>query len=35
MGVDWDCSMLVRTRNQDGTIQTEHTYGKDPYPPPG
>ena len=22
-------------KKQDGTIQTEHTYGKDPYPPPG
>jgi len=22
-------------RKQDGTIQTEHTYGDDPFPPPG
>jgi hypothetical protein len=25
----------VVIRKQDGSIQTEHTYGKDPYPPKG
>lgn len=25
----------VVIHKQDGTIQTEHTYGKDPYPPKG
>ena len=25
----------VIIHKQDGTIQTEHTYGKDPYPPEG
>ena len=25
----------VIIHKQDGTIQTEHTYGKDPYPPKG
>ena len=25
----------VVIHKQNGTIQTEHTYGKDPYPPPG
>jgi hypothetical protein len=25
----------VVIHKQDGTIQTEHTYGKDPYPPRG
>lgn len=25
----------VVIRKQDGTIQTEHTYGNDPYPPKG
>ena len=27
-------SQLV-IKKQDGRIQTEHTYGDDPYPPPG
>jgi hypothetical protein len=27
-------SQLV-IKKADGTIQTEHTYGEDPYPPPG
>ena len=25
--------LLIQKR--DGTIETEHTYGNDPYPPPG
>jgi uncharacterized protein YdaT len=25
----------VKIHKQDGTIQTEHTYGKDPFPPKG
>lgn len=25
----------VRIKGEDGKIQTEHTYGKDPYPPKG
>ena len=25
----------VKIHKQDGTIQTEHTYGDDPYPPGG
>jgi hypothetical protein len=25
--------LIIHT--QDGRIETEHTYGKDPYPPPG
>ena len=25
----------VIIHKEDGTIQTEHTYGKDPYPPKG
>ncbi len=25
----------IKIHSQDGKIQTEHTYGKDPYPPEG
>jgi len=25
----------IKIHGQDGKIQTEHTYGKDPYPPKG
>jgi hypothetical protein len=25
----------IKIHKQDGKIQTEHTYGKDPYPPKG
>jgi Uncharacterized protein conserved in bacteria (DUF2188) len=25
----------IKIHKQDGTIQTEYTYGKDPYPPKG
>lgn len=25
----------IKIHGQDGKIQTEHTYGKDPYPPEG
>ena len=25
----------IKIHKQDGTIQTEHTYGADPYPPEG
>ena len=25
----------IKIHKQDGTIQTEHTYGQDPYPPKG
>lgn len=25
----------LRIRREDGTIQTEHTYGQDPHPPKG
>jgi len=25
----------IKIHKQDGTIQTEHTYGDDPYPPAG
>lgn len=25
----------IKIHGQDGKIQTEHTYGKDPYPPMG